>query len=196
MEQMPTVSPLRPASRCLLSFLTYRTSGQPIRLQLLSGRGGPSSRNPFDHAVRPLEERVSMPGGRARSHSPASRYTQEDAVRKGIDRYVPGQGSRSRSPAPRRRGGRRPGARREGGGRDQDNGRGGEGGRGGRSNARSKKTQEELDAEMEDYFGGGGGGGGGDTDQAPANGTTTAAGTDGTGQNTAVPATEDVDMIE
>ena len=51
---------------------------------------------------------------------------------------------------PRQRGGRRPGARREGGGgRGQDSGR-----EGTRGNPRSKKTQEELDAEMEDYFGG------------------------------------------
>lgn len=140
---------------------------------------------------RPLEERVSLPGGRARSHSPQGRYTQEDAVRKGIDRYIPGQGSRSRSPAPRRRGGRRPGARREGGGRgDQNNSKGEEVGRGARGNPRSKKTQQELDAEMADYFGGGEGG------QAEANGAPAAAGTDGNAQVAAVAATEDIDMIE
>jgi THO complex subunit 4 len=67
-----------------------------------------------------------------------------------IDRYVPGKGRRSRSPLPRRRGGRPPGERRE---RGERNGRGrGEGGGGGR---RPRKTQEELDAEMEDYWTGG-----------------------------------------
>lgn len=49
---------------------------------------------------------------------------------------------------PRRREGRRPGARRE---------RGERGGRGGgerlAKDGRPKKTQEELDAEMEDYWG-------------------------------------------
>lgn len=103
------------------------------------------------------------------------------AARRGIDRYVPGSGStrnnrnnnndnsgrlsRSRSPAPRRRdgggggaggGGRRPGERRGGGG--GRNGRGdnrndGQNGRnGGSDGRRSRKTQEELDAEMADYF--------------------------------------------
>lgn len=64
-------------------------------------------------------------------------------------------------PPRRGAGGRRPGARREGG-RDQDATRGGRGGRGGaraeRTNTpRPKKTQEELDAEMEDYFNANGG---------------------------------------
>lgn len=133
--------------------------GQPIRLTLLPS--GPA-RNPFDTAVmpgRPLAERISAPGDRTRSLSPHRRIDDEDASRKGIDRYVPGQGSRSRSPMPRRqRGGRRPGARRDNNSRDtRDNREGGrdqEGGRGGRGNPRGKKTQEELDAEMEDYFGG------------------------------------------
>lgn len=69
----------------------------------------------------------------------------------GVDRYVPSRGGRqSRSPLPRRREGRRPGARRERGDRNagpRD---------GGRPGARPKKTQEELDAEMEDYWGHGG----------------------------------------
>lgn len=62
---------------------------------------------------------------------------------------MPGQHSRSRSPLPpRRREGRRPGARREGGERA---GRGG--GERVARDGRPKKTQEELDAEMEDYWG-------------------------------------------
>ncbi|OAA43174.1 Nucleotide-binding, alpha-beta plait [Metarhizium rileyi] len=123
-------------------------NGQPIRLTLLPAR------NPFDTAVmpsRPLSERVSAPGGSARSTSPRRRLEEEDVSRKGIDRYIPGE--RSRSPVSRRgggRGGRRPGARREGGRNNN------EGSRSGRGNPRGKKTQEELDAEMEDYFGGGG----------------------------------------
>ena len=143
--------------------------------------GGGPNRNPFDSAImpgRPLSERVTAPGGRSRSLSPGRRYDQDDAARKGIDRYVPGQGDRSRSPAPRRRaGGRRPGARREpgAGGRDQ------EGGRGERGNQRSKKTQEELDAEMADYFGG---------NTAPA-----APAEQQTSNGTSAPV-DDIDMIE
>lgn len=162
--------------------------GQPIRLTLLPNRGE-RSRNPFDNAVmpgRPLSERITVPGNRARSYSPPSKYTQEDAARKGIDRYIPGQGGRSRTPPPPRRrggGGRRPGPRRERG--DQDSNRGG------RGNPRSKKTQEELDAEMEDYFGGGGTPDEANDDAAPA---TTAE--NGQGAGVAPAATEDIDMIE
>ncbi|RGP81556.1 hypothetical protein FLONG3_288 [Fusarium longipes] len=135
------------AEEAIKQFDGANANGQPIRLTLLP------SRNPFDTAVMPgrsLAERISSPGDR-RSHSPHRRRDDDDAARRGIDRYVPGQGSR-RSPMPRGRGqgGRRPGARRDGreGGREQ------EGSRGGRGNRPSKKTQEELDAEMADYFGG------------------------------------------
>lgn len=51
---------------------------------------------------------------------------------------------------------------------------------------RPKKTAEELDAEMEDYFGGGGGGG-----AAPSNGQN---GGEAPAATTA--ANDDVDMIE
>ncbi|KAH8175978.1 RNA recognition motif domain-containing protein [Sarocladium implicatum] len=163
---------------------------RPIRLVHMPS--GPA-RNPFDTAVmpgRPLSERISAPGGRSRSLSPHRRYDEEDAARKGIDRYVPGRGSRSRSPVPRRRGGnnggRRPGARREPGGGGRNN----EGGRGGRNNARpGKKSQEELDDEMADYFGGGSAAAAATGDSAqPANGTAEPA--------SAAPVGDDVDMIE
>lgn len=169
---------------------TDNPSGQPIRLVHMPS--GPT-RNPFDTAVmpgRPLSERVSAPGGRSRSFSPGRRYDEEDAARKGIDRYIPGRGSRSRSPGPRRRGGggggggRRPGARREPGRGGRDN----EGGRGGRNNARpSKKSQEELDDEMADYFGGGSAAAPTGSAQ-PANGSAETA--------SAAPVGDDVDMIE
>ncbi|KAH7170615.1 hypothetical protein EDB81DRAFT_172747 [Dactylonectria macrodidyma] len=176
------------AEEAVKQFDGANANGQPIRLTLLP------TRNPFDTAVmpgRPLAERISTPGDRARSLSPHRRYDDEDASRKGIDRYVPGQGSRSRSPMPRRqRGGRRPGARRDGrdnrdnrdhrdnreGGRDQD------GGRGGRNNPRGKKTQAELDAEMEDYFGG--------SAAAPEASGTAAASAQGQAP------VDDIDMIE
>ena len=143
-------------------------NGQPISLSILpdNTRRG---RNPFDTAVmpgRPLSERITVPDDRSRSNSP--RRMEEEAARKGIDRYVPGGGSaRSRSPMPQRRG-RRPGARREPG-RGHDN-------RGG-TRGRPRKTQEELDAEMADYFNGGQG-----TEQQATNGD--------------APAQDDMDMIE
>lgn len=123
-----------------------------------AGSGPRGGRNPFDTAIkpsRPLAERISVPSGRSRSLSPRARHLDEEAARKGIDRYVPG--SRSRSPLPGngrrdgRRDGRRPGERRGGAGRRGGGGNGGEGG-GKRTGARPKKTQEELDAEMADYF--------------------------------------------
>ncbi|KAI2607564.1 RNA-binding domain-containing protein [Hypoxylon fragiforme] len=151
--------------------------GQPVRLSLVSSA---PKRNPFDTAHMPgrsLAERITRP----RSLSP--RRSDRD---RGVDRYVPGRGSRSRSPLPRRRGagggggggggynssggggrGRRPGARREGA--SAPNGRE----RSGRE-GRAKKTQEELDAEMADYFNPGG-----NETAAPA-----------------APAGDDVDMIE
>lgn len=86
---------------------------------------------------RSLAERITRP----RSMSP--RRTSD---RNRVDSYVPGRGSRSRSPLPPRRGGRRPGARRE---RAADTPTERE--RVGRD-GRPKKTQEELDAEMADYF--------------------------------------------
>ncbi|TDZ12933.1 Aly/REF export factor 2 [Colletotrichum spinosum] len=181
------------AQEAIKEFDGANANGQPIRLTLLTGGRNPRSRNPFDSAVmpgRPLSERISAPGGRSRSLSPGRRYDVDEAASRGIDRYVPG--NRSRSPMPRRRGGgggRRPGARREGGrdggresGRDQDGGRGG---RGAGRDGRARKTQEELDAEMADYFGGG------NSEQAApqANGGSEAT------QAAAAP-TDDIDMIE
>ncbi|KAI6779600.1 uncharacterized protein J7T54_008218 [Emericellopsis cladophorae] len=171
------------ASEAVKQFDGANANGQPIRLTMLGGRGD-RSRNPFDSAVmpgRPLSERISAPG-RARSHSPSGRYSQEDAARKGIDRYIPGGRSRTPPPARRRGGantGRRPGARRERGPQDDT--------RGGRSAPRGKRTQEELDADMADYFGGG--------EPAPeANGN--AAEAPAAAPAPAAAATDDIDMIE
>ncbi|OTB06426.1 hypothetical protein M426DRAFT_110594 [Hypoxylon sp. CI-4A] len=171
--------------------------GQPIRLSIVSGGGGgggaaaPSGRrNPFDTAYmpgRPLAERITRP----RSLSPRRNSDRN----RGVDSYVPGRGSRSRSPLPRRRGGgggggggRRPGARREGGGNGGGNGNGnGTSTPNGRErtgrDGRPKKTQEELDAEMADYFNPG------STEEAPAAETGGAAAA-------AAAAGDDVDMIE
>lgn len=65
-----------------------------------------------------------------------------------IDRYVPGQRSHQRSPN-----------RRGGGRRGRDNRSQQTDGSNRRSNARPRKTQEELDQEMEDYWGGANNGG-------------------------------------
>ncbi|KAI1493765.1 hypothetical protein F5X96DRAFT_137545 [Biscogniauxia mediterranea] len=155
------------ATEAIREFDGANAKGQPIRLTMMASA---PRRNPFDTAHMPgrsLADRITRP----RSLSPNDR---------GIDRYVPGgAGSRSRSPMPRRRGGggRRPGARREGG--TQNERGGGHVGRDGRP----KKTQEELDAEMDDYFGPSG-----STDAAPS-ATETAGATNGH-------AVDDVDMIE
>jgi THO complex subunit 4 len=181
------------ATEAIRQFDGANANGQPIKLSLMQGA---PSRNPFDTAVmpgKPLSERVSAPKGRSRSFSPRRRNDGDDS-RRGIDRYMPEGGSRSRSPMPRQRGGRRPGARREGGGRGQEaGGRDREGGReGGRGNPRSKKTQEELDAEMEDYFGGN------SAPAANASGTDAAAPAPAATAAAAAPAAhaDDIDMIE
>jgi THO complex subunit 4 len=68
-------------------------------------------------------------------------------------------------------------------------------------NGRPRKTQEELDAEMEDYWGNAGGGGGGGN----ANHTATAATTNGAAPQPAAKSAvhvsapgydDDIDMIE
>ncbi|PHH62019.1 hypothetical protein CDD81_7643 [Ophiocordyceps australis] len=166
------------AKEAIRQFDGANANGQPIYLSLLHSA---PSRNPFDTAhmpSRPLAERISAPKGRSRSWSPHGRQDDDDEAssRKGIDRYTPGGARRSRSPMQRGRGGRRPGVRRDGHNRDEQSTRGG------RANMRSKKTQDELDAEMEDYF---------------AGNSALSAGADGESSNKAggVAASEDVDMI-
>ncbi|KAF2967199.1 hypothetical protein GQX73_g6380 [Xylaria multiplex] len=141
--------------------------GQPIRMSIMSSA---PRRNPFDTASmpsRPLAERITRP----RSMSPDDRV---------IDRYVPDGGRRSHSPRPRRRG-RRAGTRRDNGGENT--------GRPAGRDGRPKKTQEELDAEMEDYFEKTSGNASG----AAATTTTTTGVDDG---QTKAQATDDIDMIE
>ncbi|KAI1762093.1 RNA-binding domain-containing protein [Hypoxylon sp. FL1150] len=128
--------------------------GQPIYVTLLEDgpqrgpRGPPrQGRNPFDTAHMPgrsLAERITRP----RSYSPR-RVSDKD---RNVDRYVPGNKARSRSPLPRRRGGRRAGARREGREAREGDGNAANGRERTGRDGRPKKTQEELDAEMADYF--------------------------------------------
>ena len=157
----------RDARDAVAEFNGQNANGQPIRLSILPTAPAPKG-NLFDRVERPtrsLFDRIE--GGpdsrddsredarrprRRRSESPHRKMTPEN-----IDRYVPGgRRPRSRSP-PRRRGTPRGGGRRPGQTRDD---RGGAARRGrtdeeGRPTAggRPKKTAEELDAEMADYWG-------------------------------------------
>ncbi|KAL8642959.1 MAG: hypothetical protein Q9228_000403 [Teloschistes exilis] len=165
---------LSDARQAIHDFDGANAHGQPIRLTLLPnapandnrGRGSAAAvatRNPFDTAERPsrsLFDRIEDPrfgsgsrnrGGRSRSRSPGKprRSDVSKPAPDGVDRYVPppGGGARSstaRSRSPRRRGGDTSGHRLRGAER-----------RGGRENAgaRPRKTQEELDREMDDYWG-------------------------------------------
>lgn len=164
-----TYTSARDADLAIREFDGANAYGQPITVTAVAQGPAPGRRNPFD-AVMPREgrslfDRVEAGGDRAparrsrRSESPVSLPRRSDVTKpapEGIDRYVPGAGSRRRSPAPggrrgdRGSGGRRPGARREESGRgNRGEGRAGGGGR-------SRKTAEQLDAEMEDYWGGNG----------------------------------------
>ncbi|KAK4130480.1 RNA-binding domain-containing protein [Trichocladium antarcticum] len=193
------------AAQAIKEYDGANAAGQPIHLTLLPT--GPR-RNPFDSAVapgRPIAERITIPGGgRSRSLSPPRRREGGEGGRRDGDRYRPGGSgggrlSRSRSPLPGRRrdggrGGRRSGGRRDGGGGGGGGGRGraergGGGGGGGRDGGRPRKTQEELDAEMDNYFAGG-------ADAQQGEGASGAGGGDGAQQQQQQQAFEDVDMIE
>lgn len=191
----------RDARDAVADFDGQSAKGQIIRLSLLpAGPSGPAAPakggSLFDRVEPPsrsLFDRVS--GGppdarddredrrrRPRSESPRRRT----AVPEHIDRYMPGSRG-SRSPIGRRgtprEGGRRPGQRREEGGGPPRGPRAPREG-GGERRGKPKKTAEELDAEMADYFGGGGGAGSGDAGAAQGNGGGNAV------------ATDDVDMVE
>lgn len=156
----------RDANDAVREFDGANAYGQPIRLSLMpagpSGSSAParnartstSVRSDRGAGGRSLFDRVEAPR-RARSSSPHRRRGPGPAPDH-VDRYTPSDiGSRDRSP-PRRRGGggRRPGEKREGGVL---------GGRGRRGppkddqarpfvQGRPRKTADELDAEMTDYF--------------------------------------------
>ncbi|KAL2839909.1 hypothetical protein BJY01DRAFT_23064 [Aspergillus pseudoustus] len=197
-----TYSRYADAKAAIAEFDGANAKGQPIRISIATSAPR-RERNPFDHVERPkgsLFDRVERPHGRdARSLSPASEEA-EGAPRRGrggrrgggggpthrrsdvskpapenIDRYVPGQ----RSPSRRTGGGRRQGENRE---------------PRPRGNARPKKTQEELDQEMEDYWGtattGAAGGDAAVEQAAPASAAAAAP------VATAPAGDDDIDMIE
>ena len=192
------------ARQAIKEFDGANAKGQPIRLQLIPL---PRRDNPFDRIEKPrsLFDRIEAPSGRSRRRSespvedvdddkgfrraprrgaPTARERRSDVTKpapENIDRYIPGQnGSRSSS----HRGGRRPGERRERaprGGRDPNNGQQ-------MVQGRPRKTQEELDAEMDDYWGSTGNNG-------DAGATTNQAAPAGANSAPAI-ADDDIDMIE
>ena len=170
-----TYASISSANRAIREFDGANAAGQPIRLTLLPtassvdlirGRAT-AGRNPFDTTVRPgrsLFERVEMPGAgrhrgeRSRSRSPGAprRTNTSKPPPDGVDRYVPPAGGsrrrRSRTRSPRRRSPigreRSPIHGRSGRGRSEERERGPR-----MVNGRPRKTQEELDQDMEDYWG-------------------------------------------
>jgi len=177
-----TMSDPRDARNAVRDYDGANANGQPIRLTLVPTPAAAAPRNPFDTAERParsLFDRIERPANRARSESPDRSRRRTDSRRsdvskpapENIDRYVPGgsqDGSRRRSPVPRRgegrrgdRAGRRPGERRRRSpAKDADGHIIVQG--------RPRKTQEELDAEMADYWGKQEENGNGNSTSAPA----------------------------
>ncbi|KAF2423488.1 RNA-binding domain-containing protein, partial [Tothia fuscella] len=188
---------VRDARDAIRDFDGANANGQPIRLTMMPTAPPPKPRNPFDYAERPsrsLFDRIESPINDTRSRSDSPRRNRNDrrsdtrgGPPDGIDRYIPGErnNSRRRSPLPRRgegrrggseRGTRRPGERRR---RSPEKDGAGHAIVGGRP----KKTQEELDAEMEDYWGAK------EDAVKQQNGNAKAA-------DAAAPAEDDIDMIE
>lgn len=146
----------RHADEAVKEFDGADANKQPIRVtRVPSGR---SARNPFDHVERPgksLFERIQPPRSTSPTddENPRSRRNRRDArsdvargsTPEGVDRYVPGRSERAlpsrRNNESRRRGARNgPGQQKE---RERTDKRG------------PKKTQEQLDNDMAEYFNGG-----------------------------------------
>ncbi|KAJ9196053.1 hypothetical protein DTO166G4_251 [Paecilomyces variotii] len=195
-----TYNRLSDARTAIREFDGANAKGQPIRLTLLPAGG--SRRNPFDNVERPkgsLFDRVERPRDRDdRSLSPESEGADGGSRRRRrgggggrvrrsdvskpppdhIDRYVPGQ----RSPERRNGSGRRPGQRRDE--RNNSSNRR-------TTNARPRKTQEELDQEMDDYWGTANAGAGtADKETVPDEAPQVAP------ASTAAAGDDDIDMIE
>lgn len=193
----------RDARDAITEFNGCNANGQPIRLTLLPTAPAAASKGTlFDRVERPsrsLFDRIEGGPNRddSREDEGRRRRNRSESPRRGpapefVDRYVAG-GRRSRSPIKRRgtprEPGRRPGQRKEDSSRSERRGRVDEEGRplvGGRP----KKTAEELDAEMEDYWG--------KPADDKANGVTTATNGSDKAPAAAVtqPADDDIDMIE
>ena len=181
----------REARNAVREYDGANANGQPIRLSLLPTAPAAKPRNPFDTAERPTRSLFDRIEKRSRSESPGRRSRRSEVsmpAPENIDRYIPGQrtDSRHRSPLPRRgdtrraRGGpRRPGERlRKSPQTDVEGHRLVQG--------RPRKTADELDAEMADYWGGKEENANGGTEKALENPNASAA----------TAANDDVDMIE
>lgn len=148
---------LSDARLAIREFDGANAKGQPIHLTMTAVGNGRRERNPFDNVENPrsLFDRIEQPHGRdSRSLSPGSDSINGDGGRRrrsgrrsgrrnarprpSTDRYVP----RRRSPRRGAGGGRRrePRPRTDEAGHSLINGR-------------PRKTQEELDQEMDDYWG-------------------------------------------
>ncbi|KAJ6169671.1 hypothetical protein N7497_002514 [Penicillium chrysogenum] len=142
-----TYARLKDAHTSIQEYDGANAKGQPIRLSLR-----PRS-SLLDRIQRPRDDRSMSPednadGRRRRGGGRPHRSDVTKPAPDNIDRYVPGQRSHQRSPN-----------RRGGGRRGRDNRSQQTDGSNRRSNARPRKTQEELDQEMEDYWGGANNGG-------------------------------------
>lgn len=169
------------------------------RIEPPQGRRGGRDRSASPDDYDSHDDAESRRRGPRRGGAPPIRDRRSDVTKPppdNIDRYVPGQ-SNGRSSSRRSEGrdsGRRPGERRERGG-GSDRGRGGRdrserGENGPRMvNGRPRKTQEELDAEMDDYWG---------TANTASSGAAEPAGKDSSRNVAAAAATEpdDIEMIE
>ncbi|MCJ1352797.1 MAG: hypothetical protein MMC33_002781 [Icmadophila ericetorum] len=222
-----TYTTLSSARAAIREFDGANANGQPIRLALVSSESsGPAAgrglfdrvsgvskpgRSLFDRVEAPKEsssgglaDRVSRGGmgkerGRSRSRSPGAprRTDTRKPAPEHIDRYVPGGTGGDRERGGRGGGGRgrRDDTRGRWGGGDRDaGGRGRDGG-----GRQGRPTQEQLDQEMEDYWG--------TKNSADPNGTQGATNTNGAAaqsvaaaapapQAAAAPLDDDIDMIE
>ncbi|KAJ5191227.1 Nucleotide-binding alpha-beta plait [Penicillium cinerascens] len=138
-----TYERLRDAHESVREFDGANAKGQPIRLSLVPGRRERTGGTLFDRVERPVSPESETEGGDRRRRGAGGRGRRSDMTKPApdhIDRYIPGQRDTAH-----RSGGRRGGGR-ESRPRNAEN-------PGRRSNARPRKTQEELDQEMEDYWG-------------------------------------------
>ena len=141
---------IRYASEAIREFDGHPAMGQPIRVTLLppSKQTGMTNPSSAPRPSRSLFDRVEPRNGRARSLSPdAGRTTRRTygttPAAGNVDRYIPGRAERS----PLRRGNgprsRRPGERRQPRRDDQGHLL---------VQGRPRKTTDELDAEMAEYW--------------------------------------------
>lgn len=173
-----TYSDMSSANRAIREFDGANAAGQPIRLTLIAvaSSGGSSrrsgaltpTRNAFETATKPgrsLFERIENPGGGSRLRSRSPDRTRRSNVERipppGVDRYIPAsfRSRRTRSNSPRGRisasiressmdmGNR---VRGEHNHRSYRDAKAWDGKR--TAQARPKKTQEDLDREMDEYW--------------------------------------------